>query len=229
MKIGGLQHLSLIDYPGKISAIVFTQGCNFRCSYCHNPELVDPLRYCENIAEKDVFSLLEKRRGKLDAVSITGGEPTLQPDLITFARRLKDMGYLIKIDTNGSRPDILEKMIEEGLLDYIAVDVKAPLEKYPMITHSDVPQANIKQSIEVVISSGINHEFRTTLVKALLNLDDVYKIVKLIHHAQLYVLQGFAPSKTLDSRFLKDPPFSLDDLEKIKQSIEKYLPCILIR
>ncbi len=111
MKIGGLQKISLIDYPGRISAIVFTQGCNFRCPYCHNPELVDPAQYGPILPEEEVFSFLEKRRGKLDAVTVTGGEPTLQPDLDRFLQEIKGMGYLTKVDTNGSNPDVLERLI----------------------------------------------------------------------------------------------------------------------
>ncbi|OQX50761.1 MAG: anaerobic ribonucleoside-triphosphate reductase activating protein [Candidatus Cloacimonas sp. 4484_209] len=133
MKIGGFQKVSLIDYPGKICAIVFTRGCNFRCPYCHNPELVLPENYSPLIPEEEIFSFLEKRRGKLDAVEITGGEPTLQEDLTEFIRKIKEMGFLVKLDTNGSFPSVLEKVIYSGLVDYIAMDVKAPLEKYRQV------------------------------------------------------------------------------------------------
>jgi pyruvate formate lyase activating enzyme len=229
MKIGGLQKVSLIDYPGHVSAIVFTQGCNFRCPYCHNPELVDPLRYRECVEEKEIISFLLKRQGKLDAVSLSGGEPTLQSGVITFLRRLKDMGYLVKVDTNGSRPDILEKMIEEGLLDYIAMDIKAPLEKYPTIVRSEVNPDSINRSIALVRSSGLAYEFRTTLVKALLGLDDILQIAKWISPARRYVLQGFVRSEVLDERLLNESPPSPDELEKIKKTIEKYLHSIWIR
>lgn len=134
MQIGGLQKFSLLDYPGKISAVVFTQGCNFRCPYCHNPELVDPARYQECLPEEEIFSFLETRRGKLEAVTVTGGEPTLQKSLAPFLRRIKDMGFLVKLDTNGSRPDVLEELLRQKLIDYIAMDIKAPLEKYEAVT-----------------------------------------------------------------------------------------------
>ncbi len=120
----------MIEYPGKICAIVFSQGCNFRCPYCYNPELVNPDLYKECLPEDEVFSFLAKRRGKLDAVTITGGEPTIQNDLIEFIKRVRKMGYLIKVDTNGSHPEVMEKLISRKLIDYIAMDVKGPLKKY---------------------------------------------------------------------------------------------------
>ncbi|HEC86320.1 MAG TPA: anaerobic ribonucleoside-triphosphate reductase activating protein, partial [Thermoplasmatales archaeon] len=138
MIIGGFQRFSLIDYPGKICAIIFTQGCNFRCPYCHNPELVNPKLFQEPIDENDIFRFLEMRKGKLDAVEITGGEPTLQPDLIEFMRKIKAMGFLIKLDTNGTNPEVVEKIIKNKLVDYIAMDVKAPLEKYEKVVRAKV-------------------------------------------------------------------------------------------
>ena len=138
MNIAGWQKVSLIDYPEKICSILFTQGCNFRCPYCHNPELVEPALFREPLSEKEIFAFLEKRKGKIDAVSITGGEPTIQPDLVEFILPMKDIGYLIKLDTNGSRPDVLGKLISEKLLDYIAMDVKAPLNRYPNIARCPI-------------------------------------------------------------------------------------------
>ena len=144
MKIGGLQKVSLIDYPRRISAVIFTQGCNFRCPYCHNPELVDPTRYGETLSEKEVLAYLEARRGKLDAVTLSGGEPTLQPDLLSFAGRIREQGYLIKVDTNGSRPDVLEKLLDAGLVDYLAMDIKGPPAKYQDITKSHIQLETIR-------------------------------------------------------------------------------------
>jgi len=130
MIIGGLQRFSLIDYPGKISAILFTRGCNFRCPYCHNPELVDPQRYAEPWQEEEYWAFLQSRTQKLDAVVVTGGEPTLQEDLEPFLEKIRKMGFLIKLDTNGSNPDVLKDLLSANLVDYIAMDIKAPLEKY---------------------------------------------------------------------------------------------------
>jgi len=229
MNIGGLQKISLIDYPGKICAILFTQGCNFRCPYCHNPELVDPDLFEKCIPEEDFFSFLEKRRGKLDAVSITGGEPTIQPDLVEFVERVKGMGYLVKIDTNGSRPEVLEKLIDRGLVDYIAMDVKAPLKRYREITKSNVKPDRIKQSIKVIMDSGVEYEFRTTVVKSLLNKNDLQKITNLIKDARLYVLQKFVPSKALDEKFLSETPYSDEDLEAMKEKLKNYVQCVVAR
>jgi len=229
MKIGGLQKVSLIDYPGQISAVLFTQGCNFRCSYCHNPELVDPALYGETLPEKEVLAFLDRRRGKLDAVVLSGGEPTLQPDLLSFARRIREYGYLIKLDTNGARPDVLRKLINAGLADYIAMDIKGPLEKYRGITKSDIQPDTIRQSIELIMASGIQYEFRTTVVKSLLQDGDLAGIVRLIKPSRTFVLQAFVPSRALDRRFLEEMPFSRKELEALRQGIKKDIPRILIR
>ena len=159
MLIGGFQPFSLIGYPGKISAIVFTQGCNFRCPYCYNPELVDPKLFAHPIPEADIFAFLETRRGKLDAVEITGGEPTLQPDLIDFISKTKALNFLVKLDTNGSNPEILRELIELDIVDYLAMDVKAPLERYPEITNSKLDPAKIKYSIELIMHAGLIMNF----------------------------------------------------------------------
>lgn len=220
MKIGGLQKISLIDYPGQISAIVFTQGCNFRCPYCHNPELVDPAQYGPILSEEEVISFLEKRRGKLDAVTVTGGEPTLQPDLDRFLQEIKGMGYLTKIDTNGSNPDVLERLIRGRLVDYLAMDVKGPLQKYERIANVKVKTAKIRRSIELIASSGIEHEFRTTVVRSQLDKEDLIGIAKLLKRG-LYVLQPYVPVKCLDNEFLMESSYSAEEFSEIQRSIQK--------
>jgi len=229
MKIGGLQKFSLIDYPEKICAIIFTQGCNFRCPYCHNPELADPDLYEKCIPEKEIFAFLEKRKGKLDAVSITGGEPTLQPDLIDFIKMIKAMGYLVKIDTNGSHPETLKKLIEDKLIDYVAMDVKAPLEKYRKITRSKTNPDLIKQSIALIKKSNITREFRTTVVKSQLDENDLITIGKLVKNAELYVLQKFVPSKTMDPKFMNKKTYSDEEFDKLKKKIEKNVRSVVVR
>ena len=229
MKIGGLQKFSLIDYPGGICAIVFTQECNFRCPYCHNPELSNPDLYEECIPEEKIFAFLEKRKGKLDAVSITGGEPTLQPDLIDFIRKIKDRGYLIKIDTNGTRPEVLKTLIEDKLIDYIAMDVKAPLEKYRKITRSKINTELIGQSIKFIKKSNIQHEFRTTVVKSQLKEDDLISISRLVKNAHLYVLQKFIPSKTMDPKFLNEKTYSDDEFDQFLKKIKKQVRSVIVR
>jgi pyruvate formate lyase activating enzyme len=229
MKIGGLQKVSLIDYPGRISAVFFTQGCNFRCPYCHNPELVDPGRYSETLCEKEVLEFLERRRGKLDAVAISGGEPTLQPDLLSFIGQIRHRDFLVKLDTNGSRPDVLKKLIDAGVVDYFAMDIKGPLEKYPDITKCDINPDAILRSIELIKASGVEYEFRTTVVKSLLHASDLLKVAKMVERSRLFVLQAFVPSKTLDGRFLEEPQVSREELGRMAKGIEKDIYCVRIR
>jgi pyruvate formate lyase activating enzyme len=229
MQIGSMQRFSLIDYPGKICAIVFTQGCNFRCPYCHNPELVNPKEFGESVAHDEIFSFLERRRGKLDAVSITGGEPTIQEDLVGFIKKIKDLGYLVKIDTNGSMPEILEKLMGEDLLDSIAMDVKAPLDKYKKTVGASSDTRSIEESIRLIMNSGIDYEFRTTIVKSLLDEKDIKKIGKVIEGADRYVLQKFVPSKTLNPKFMNAVTYTDEEFERTFKSLEKLVKSVIIR
>lgn len=231
MKIGGLQRFSLIDYPGKIAAIVFTRGCNFRCPYCYNPELVDPGQFGECIPEEEVFSFLEARRGKLDGIVITGGEPTLQPDLADFIRRARGLGYSVKLDTNGSRPEILEDLIGKKLLDYVAMDLKAPLDpdRYAAAVRAGVDIAALRRSIEIILSSGLKHEFRTTFVKGFLLETDFAKMGKAVKGAEKYAIQKFAPLKTLDPALGKDGVPSGDDLLQFETKLRRHVRSIIVR
>lgn len=221
MKIGGLQKVSLNDYPGKICATVFTQGCNFRCPYCHNPELVDPGQYGPVIPEDEVLSFLDKRRGKLEAVTVTGGEPTLQKDLEKFLGELKKMGYLVKVDTNGSNPDTLSTLIERQLVDYIAMDIKGPLKRYGQIVSVKVNVSRIRRSIQLITTSGVGYEFRTTVVRSQLDLEDLASMVKLVRKARLYVLQPFVALKTLDGAFLSEMSYTPDEFSAIREDLGK--------
>jgi pyruvate formate lyase activating enzyme len=219
MKIGGFQKVSLIDYPGRISAVVFTQGCNFRCPFCHNPELVDPGRFEGLIPEKEILSFLEKRKGRLDAVVITGGEPTLQPGIIPFILLIKAMGYLIKLDTNGAMPDLLEEMLDRKLLEYVAMDIKAPLDRYGKVTQSNTDPQRIRRSISLIMGSGVDYEFRTTAVRSLLDPADLEEIGRLIPGAKRFVLQKFVPTKTLDRDYLGEQPYSDGELKAIVEKL----------
>jgi pyruvate formate lyase activating enzyme len=230
MLIGGFQRFSLIDYPGKICAIVFTQGCNFRCPYCHNPELVDPKLFSHPIPEADIFAFLETRRGKLDAVVITGGEPTLQPDLIDFISKTKALNFLVKLDTNGSSPGILRELIELNIVDYLAMDVKAPLERYQEITNSKVDQAKIKASIELIRHSGLDYEFRTTVVKSQLGKNDILAIGKLIRGSKRYIMQKFVPETVLDQKFLDGVmSYTDEDLVCLRDEVKSYVSECVVR
>jgi pyruvate formate lyase activating enzyme len=229
MKLGGLQKTSLIDYPGKIGAVVFTQGCNFRCPYCHNPELVNSTLFREPIPEENILAFLKTRRGKLDAVTVTGGEPTLQQGLSSFLQKIKELGFLVKIDTNGSFPAMIGILLQKGLVDYFAMDIKGPLNKYEILTRMKVKMSDIKESISLITGSGVPHEFRTTLVASLLTGKDILAIAGLIPTAQKYVLQKFVPSKHLDDDFRKEKPFGDEEITDIKYHLEKTLSSVMIR
>lgn len=197
MRIGGFQKLSLIEYPGKISCVVFTIGCNLRCPYCYVPQLVLPekTKGLREISESEIFSFLEKNKGLNDAVVITGGEPTLQPDLCDFIRRIKEMGYLVAIETNGTNFEMLKLLIEERLVDYVEMDIKNRLdfERYSLAVGNVLTEEmfeNIKKSIELLLKDIVPYEFRTTLVKEFHGIDDVVEIAKAIKGARAYYLQN---------------------------------------
>ncbi|OGG34822.1 anaerobic ribonucleoside-triphosphate reductase activating protein [Candidatus Gottesmanbacteria bacterium RIFOXYB1_FULL_47_11] len=223
MVIGGLQKFSLVDYPGKTCAIIFTRGCNFRCRYCHNPELVIPEQYTLEIPLKVVFDFLETRRGKLDAVEITGGEPTQHADLIGVISQIKDMGFLVKLDSNGSRPEVLKTAIDQKLVDYLAMDVKAPLKDYVKIMGWQVPAEKLQQSISLIMNSGIDYEFRTTIVKSLTSKDDLREIAKTIKGAKRYFLQKFIPAKLVDSSCNNEVSYSDRELQELAQELMRYV------
>ena len=173
MKIGGLIKFTLIDYPGHVAAVVFTQGCNFRCRYCHNPELVYPHLLQASMPKEDVLSFLRKRKGTLEGVVITGGEPTMHLGLIDFMAEIKALGYKIKLDTNGTKPEVLQEAIERQLVDFVAMDLKAPLEKYSLITGVEFDPKIIQRSMDMIVASGLPYEFRTTYDKEVLTEEDI--------------------------------------------------------
>jgi pyruvate formate lyase activating enzyme len=179
MIIGGIRKISLIDYPGEIASVVFTCGCNFRCIYCHNSHLVLPDDYMNNFAYEDIFSHLKKNTGKISAVVISGGEPTLNADLPDFVRNVKRVNFLVKIDTNGTNPEMLEELINEKLVDYIAMDIKSSEEKYPVITGKQFLYGKIKESISIIKSADVKKEFRTTVLKSIHTPDEIRAIKKL--------------------------------------------------
>lgn len=211
MRLGGFQKLTLIDYPGKIATTVFTVGCSFRCGFCHNPELVlsEMFPPLSNM-EQDFFSFLEKRKGKLDGVCITGGEPTIQPDILPFMRRVKELGYAIKLDSNGTRPDVLRKVFTEDLADYVAMDIKSSLENYSLAAGVKVDTARIERSVELIRCSGLPYEFRTTVVPAIHTEQDFSKIGEWLNGSRAYYLQEFRPQRTVDPAFGKKNAKQLD-------------------
>jgi pyruvate formate lyase activating enzyme len=197
MIVGGFKKSSLIDFPDRVAAVVFTKGCNFRCPFCHNARLALPTEPVERYDETEILEFLDARRGKLDGVVVTGGEPTLHDDLIVFLRECKAMGYETKLDTNGTNPDALRALFDEGLLDFVAMDVKAPFRKYPLLTGVEPDTSAIVRSMQIVVSSGAPYEFRTTVVPGLLESEDVEEIRALVGAGARYRTQEFVPAKTI--------------------------------
>ena len=230
MRIGGIQRFSLIDYPGKLSAVIFTQGCPFRCHYCHNPSLVLPSLFDSSYKEEDIFSFLFKRKDQLDAIVITGGEPTQQKDLLFFLDKIKKLGYLVKLDTNGTNPQMVKELIEKNLVDYIAMDIKAPIEKYENIIGTKTDVSSILESINLLfLSSSIEYEFRTTIVPSFFQKEDILSICHMIEKAPLFILQNFVAKNTLNPLFLKEKSFSLKEMEMFQKLARKFVKKCLIR
>ena len=199
-----------------------------RCPYCHNPELVYPEQYAQDIPLQTILSFLEKRRGMLDAVTITGGEPTIHPDLIDLITKIKNIGYLVKLDTNGSDPQKLRGIIKTGMVDYFAMDVKAPPEKYKKVTQSIISMQAIKESIALLINSGIAYEFRTTVDLTLLNENDLFQIAKLIRGATRYYLQKANPIQK-EGTAEQNSPINKIDLESTAKKLNQYVTICRIR
>lgn len=204
MILGGLQKTSLIDYPGRVSCVLFTQGCNFCCPYCHNPSLVVSSDRAKKgaVQEDEILEFLERRKGLLDGVVISGGEPTLHPDLIDFCRRIKKLGYLVKLDTNGSRPEMLRALIREDGVDYVAMDIKTLPQRYGRYIQKGFDPQSLLASIGHIMEAGKPYEFRTTCLSPLVDADVVEGIGRIIQDARLYVLQPFVPGQILCPDFV---------------------------
>jgi len=201
MQIHGLNKTTLLDYPEHVAATVFTGGCNFRCPFCHNGDLVLHPGSYPVISGEEVFAFLKKRKGVLSGVCITGGEPTLQPDLYHFIKGIKELGYLVKLDTNGYRPDVLETLLADGLLDYVAMDIKHSREKYVLATGvSEIDIALIEKSVELLKWSNIDYEFRTTVVRQLHEREDFVAIGRWLAGAKAYYLQAYRDNENVIRR-----------------------------
>lgn len=198
MRIAGLEKCSFVDYPGCLSAVVFTPGCNMNCFYCHNRQLISPSRPSggrlggDELPPQAVLDFLDRRRGKLDAVTVTGGEPTLQPGLPAFLASVRAMGFGIKLDTNGTHPDVLARLLDAGLVDFVAMDVKAPTDLYERVCGAPVDQAAISRSISLLLAGRVAYEFRTTFAPPLTG-QDIQRIAVRIRGAESYVLQQYRP------------------------------------
>lgn len=229
MKLGGLQETSLLDYPGKICAIVWTVGCNFRCPFCYNQNMV--YGKTDLVPVDHVLSFLDDRVGKLDALSITGGEPLLHEDIEAFIKQVKDRGFLVKVDTNGTFPDRLAQLLDEKLVDYVSMDVKAPFDKYAQLAGVEVDVEKIKQSIKLIMDKAPDYEFKTTMIPGLLEKDDVVHIVSLIKGAKQYYLQQFKMDvPVINQKLLSSmKPFKKDDFMEMKQQASSLVDACLLR
>jgi len=222
MFIAGFQKTTLLDFPGKIATTIFTGGCNFRCPYCHNKDLVLSPGALPCISEEEIFTHLNNRKNILDGVCITGGEPTLQPDLIHFISKIKDLGFLVKLDTNGTNPDIVNKLLSHNLVDYIAMDIKHCKQKYNDIAQcSDFDISHIQSTIDTLINSSIDYEFRTTVVKELHSVDDIENIGKWLSGAKAYYLQSYKESEQVINPIFSSPDVS--ELETYADILKKYI------
>ncbi len=243
IKIGGLQKLSLIDYPGKLSCTVFLINCPFRCPFCHNKDLVLPelTKNHFQISVEDFFSFLKERRGFLEGVTITGGEPTLYKELLEFCSKIKNLGFLIKLDTNGYNPEMVQNLIDLKLIDYVALDVKAPKEKYGKVIGINDNLfiqriiSNIEKSVEILKQGKIDYEFRTTIIPTLLDKNDILEIAKWIYNVAAgqklpkYFLQNFVPKNTLSSDFEKINPYPIEYLIEIQKVLSPFFEACQIR
>jgi len=198
MEFGGIQKTSLVDYPAKIAVVLFTKGCNYRCSYCHNPSLVSPDESAPTVTEEEALDVLRKRRKYADGLVVTGGEPTLQKELPEFLRKARALGYSIKLDTNGSNPLFLAQLLKEGLVDYVALDLKASPEDYPALTRSKNEAENVRKSAEAIKKSGVDYEFRTTVVSGVHEARQVKRMAEWIGGGKKLFLQTFRPGDCLD-------------------------------
>jgi len=227
MIIGGLQKTTLIDYPGKIACVVFLAGCNFRCPWCYSAELVLPLKIVKQprMEEKEFFDFLRSRKGLLEGVVVCGGEPTVNKELPQFIQRIKNLGYPVKLDTNGSNPELIKILVKSGLVDYIAMDIKAPLNKkiYQTILGEGITLDEVKDTVDFLKQGKVDFEFRTTVVSTIHAKEDFLEIAKWIGGKDIkYYLQNFRPEKTIAPEFEKIEPFKKEFLDQIVKEISPY-------
>ena len=231
MKLSAVQPFTALDYPGKLACIVFTVGCNFRCGYCHNPEFILPEKIRKLgdsfIPESIFFNFLEQRKGLLDAVVICGGEPTQHADLKEFIFKIKSMGFLVKLDTNGSRSDLLRELIEEKLVDYIAMDFKADLKSYPFLVGKAFCATDLLESLSLIESSGLEYEIRTTLIKELHKQEVLDLMRQTLLNTKRLRLQRFRPAHCLDPSFQAYTSFTAKEEKNIRDFFLQRIPEVL--
>jgi len=224
IKIKGLEKLSLVEWPGKTTSIMFLGGCNFRCPFCHNPQLIHELDKIPTFPWEEIEKFLKRKKGWVDAIMITGGEPTIDKNLPKLCKYIKDKGFLVGLETNGTNPKMIKKLLDENLLDRICMDVKNTEEKYSKtVGNVKVNLDDIKESIDNIKKSSIFYEFRTTIVPGLIDENDIEEIGKLIEGAKIFSIQQFRPITTMDKDYQKKIPYSKKRLEKMAKLINKYV------
>ncbi|MDR3143331.1 MAG: anaerobic ribonucleoside-triphosphate reductase activating protein [Puniceicoccales bacterium] len=231
MRIGGIQKYSTIDFPKKLACVLFTQGCHFRCGFCHNAELVEPKQFGNCLAEEEVFTFLEKRRKALDGVVISGGEPTLHPDLETWLRRIRDLGFATKLDTNGIHPNVLQSLIQGELLDFVAMDIKHCLQAsyYDSISGISPNLESIQESVQTLLSGSVDYEFRTTLISEIHRREDMLAIAASLRGARQWTIQSFRPQKTLNPQWQNFRPWSAEAIGSLRTELAEKFPELRIR
>lgn len=227
MLIDGFQKVTLLDYPNKVACLLFTRGCNFACPFCQNGGLIHLDKRPSTFSENEIFAYLEKRKKVLDGVVITGGEPLLQKDIKRFLKKIKDLGLLVKLDTNGSRPKELRELIEESLVDYVAMDIKNDLSKYGQTAGRNMLLSNVLESIALLKENKVDYEFRTTIVKEFHALSDIESICSLIGAKSKYYLQNFVDSEEVLQKNLHG--FSDQELKNINQVLQAHFPNVRVR
>jgi pyruvate formate lyase activating enzyme len=232
MRIGGVQKLSLIDYPGRISCVLFLAGCDFACPYCHNPQLTGrPEPAADDAGLRDFLAFLKERRCLLEGVVISGGEPTLHEGLPALCRQIKELGYPLKLDTNGSRPRMLKRLIAERLVDYLAMDIKTEPERYAGCLAPGCRADALRESVRAVMASGIDYEFRTTCVKPLIDPQTIARLARLVSGCRLYALQSFRPGRLLAPDRLSGnaPGFSPAEMAGLQRIAAPHVGCCTLR
>ncbi len=229
MIISGIQKTTFIDYPGKIATTVFLAGCNFRCPFCHNRNLVLNEMWLQKISPEEILSYLKKRSKYLEGVCVTGGEPLIYNDIASFLSSVKKIGLLVKLDTNGANPRLLKDLYDQKLLDYVALDIKSTPEKYAEVSGVNIDLDKIKESIRLVMAGPIPYEFRSTILPRFHSEADIEKMARFIKGARLYYLQNFVPRNTLDQSFMKERGFTPDELKTLVGIAGRYVEKCQVR
>jgi len=224
LSVAGWVPINMLDWEGRLVTTVFVAGCNFSCPFCHNPELVSTLTHPATIPFSQVEQHVMAKASWLDGVVLSGGEPTLHPHVMSLARRIKALGVGLKLDTNGSKPDVLAEMLQEGLVDYVAMDVKTSLERYPLVARRPMSIQAIERSVNLIVDSGVRHEFRTTMVPTYVDRTDALQIAMTIAGGQSYVLQQFNPKITLDPAAHAIEPYSAGYLHSVAEECSRLVP-----